>query len=260
MRVKLLTFRYSATIGGFDDTPLVDFTRDKEVIAQREHFYLVNDTPHLTLLLTYQDAIVPRADIDAARAIAARPPQLAPDGAHPGAPWGQGSPSNSYHDRRRRDGAPDPCAGLDENERALFNHLREWRSRQAHEEGLPPFLLFTNKHLVAIVRKRPDSLTALGHIDGVGPGKVERCGPAILACVHGAPAPTQPAPASNHPAHAAPGDSSSASAQGAMAGPAAAEPPGSLESCAPASPDSPIAAPSASALSVMPPAFAEVPA
>ena len=37
MRVKLMTFRYSATLGGFDDTPLVEFIRDKEVLSFREH-------------------------------------------------------------------------------------------------------------------------------------------------------------------------------------------------------------------------------
>ena len=67
MRVKLVTFRYSATLGGFDDTALVDFTRNKEVISLREHFYFVNDTPHLTCIVTYQDAIVPRESIEAAR-------------------------------------------------------------------------------------------------------------------------------------------------------------------------------------------------
>jgi hypothetical protein len=38
MRIKLLTFRYSATLGGFDDTTLIEFTRDKKAIAFREHF------------------------------------------------------------------------------------------------------------------------------------------------------------------------------------------------------------------------------
>lgn len=166
MRVKLVTFRYSATLGGFDDTALVDFTRNKEVISLREHFYFVNDTPHLTCIVTYQDAIVPRESIEAAREIAPRPP------------------SNGAR-FSRRDGAPDPCEGMSESERALFNHLREWRSKQAHDEGLPPYLLLTNKQFVAIVRKRPDSPTALGHIDGIGPGKVERYGAAILKCVHG---------------------------------------------------------------------------
>jgi hypothetical protein len=34
MRIKLLTFRYSATLGGFDDTTLVDFTRHAAACAK----------------------------------------------------------------------------------------------------------------------------------------------------------------------------------------------------------------------------------
>lgn len=89
MRIKLLTFRYSATLGGFDDTPLVDFTRDKEVIAFREHFYLVNEVPHLSCVVHYQDAVVPQLALDAAREIPSRPQQQQPR-------------------FQRRDGAPDP--------------------------------------------------------------------------------------------------------------------------------------------------------
>lgn len=166
MRIKLLTFRYSATLGGFDDTALADFTRDKEVIAFREHFYAVNETPHLTCIVHYQEAIVPRAALDTAREIAPRPVSNTPR-------------------FQRRDGAPDPCDGLNDSERALFNHLREWRSTQAREEGVPPYLLLTNRQLVAVIRKRPESLTALGHLDGIGPGKVERYGAAILRALHG---------------------------------------------------------------------------
>ena len=167
MRIKLLTFRYSATLGGFDDTALVDFTRDKEVIAFREHFYLVNEVPHLSCVVHYQDAVVPQAALDAAREVAPR------------------AASREPHRFQRRDGAPDPCEGMSDSERALFNHLREWRSKQAHDDGVPPYLLLTNRQLVEVVRRRPDSPTALGHIDGVGPGKVERYGAAILRCLHG---------------------------------------------------------------------------
>jgi superfamily II DNA helicase RecQ len=180
MRIKLMTFRYSATLGGFDDTPLVDFTRDKEVVAFREHFYAVNEVPHLTCIVHYQDALVPREALDAAREIAPRP----------------AAPPRF----QRRDGAPDPCEGLNEGERALFNHLREWRARQAHDDGVPPYLILTNRQLVAIVRKRPDSPTALGHLDGIGPGKVERYGAAILTRLHGASATVGPASASEVPA------------------------------------------------------------
>ena len=169
MRVKLLTFRYSATLGGFDDTALVEFVCDKEVIAFHEHFYVVNQVPHLSCIVQYQDAIVPEQAQQAARE---QPRVEAPSA--PG--------------KRQRSGAPDPCAGLDEAERALFNHLREWRSALAHAEGIPPYVILTNKQLVAIVRRRPDSPTALGHIEGIGPGKLKHYGAAILERLHGAPA------------------------------------------------------------------------
>lgn len=182
-----MTFRYSATLGGFDDTPLTDFARDKEVIAFREHFYTVNEVPHLTCVVHYQDAVVPLDALHAAREVPVR--NAAPStGPARSAPRNGAAESASRFPRR--DGAPDPCAGLSESERALFNHLREWRSSVAHAEGLPPYLILTNRQVVAIVRARPDSPTALGHIDGIGPGKLERYGRAILARLHGAPHPT----------------------------------------------------------------------
>lgn len=180
MRVKIQTFRYSATLGGFDDTPLVDFARDKEIVAFREHFYTVNEVPHLTCVVHYQDAIVPAEALQAAREIQPRMASGVTGTARSSA--GQGASSGGF---RRRDGAPDPCEGLSESERAQFNDLREWRASIAHQEGVPPFLVLTNRQLVAIVRGRPESPTALGHIDGIGPGKLERYGREILARLHG---------------------------------------------------------------------------
>jgi hypothetical protein len=86
------------------------------------------------------------------------------------------SGSGPLRDRPRRDGALDPCGGLDESERALFNHLRERRAKQAQDEGLPAYSLPKNEQLLAIGRHDPEPLNALGHIDGIGPGKAERGG------------------------------------------------------------------------------------
>ena len=52
MRVKLFTLRYSATLGGFDETPVAEFTRDKELLGFREHFFVVNEIPHLACVLS----------------------------------------------------------------------------------------------------------------------------------------------------------------------------------------------------------------
>ncbi len=180
MRIHLMTFRYSATLGGFDSEPLRDFLRDKEVIAFREHFFCVNEVPHLTCVVTYQMAIVPQAALDAARESAAA------QAASPSAPRYE-SRNEAWAGRGgRRDGRPDPRAGLDERERALYDALAQWRGALAHKEGVPPFLLFTNKQLGVIAKRLPDSLTALGNIEGVGKSKLERYGAAVLRILHGA--------------------------------------------------------------------------
>lgn len=162
MRVKLFTFRYSATLGGFDEEPLHAFLRDKEVVAFREHFFAVNDVPHLVCVLTWLDRVVAAdevATIDSNEKTGPRPPRS------------------------------DPAADLTEPQRVLYNTLREWRAERSREEGVPPYVLFNNRELVEIVRLLPDSLTALGHVKGVGKRKVERYGAALLAELHGEPPP-----------------------------------------------------------------------
>lgn len=171
MRVKLFTFRYSATLGGFDDRPLSHFIRDKEVLAFREYFFCVNDVPHLVCILTWQDAAILVADEEGAVER-----QGAPD------PSRQPIVPPASGDRRpcKRKSAPDPTEGLDERQRTLFNTLREWRAEQAREDGVPPYLVFTNRHLVELVTALPDSLTALSNLHGVGAGKVKRYGEKVL--------------------------------------------------------------------------------
>lgn len=170
MRARLFTFRYSPTLGGFDDTLLQDFVRDKEVLAFREHFYAVNDVPHVTCVLTYQDALVPPEIVQAAHAVAPR----------------EERPRSPHRFERNSGGdRPDVTAGMSEPERVLFNTLRDWRTRKAHDEGVPPYLIFTNRHLLEIVRKRPVSPTALSNLSGIGRGKVERYATEVLQVLHG---------------------------------------------------------------------------
>lgn len=172
MRVKLFTFRYSCTLGGFDDTCLQDFVRDKDLVAFREHFYAVNEVPHVTCVLTYQDAVVPPEVLQAAQEVPRREERPPP------------REVVARRQRWERNGdRPDPTAGLSEPERVLFNSLREWRSRKAHEEGVPPYLVFSNRELLEIVRTRPESPTALGKLPGIGRGKLQRYGAEVLALV-----------------------------------------------------------------------------
>ncbi|MFQ5515909.1 MAG: HRDC domain-containing protein [Myxococcota bacterium] len=162
MRFKLFTLRYSPTLGGFDDEPLQSFVRDKEVSGFREHFFVADQTPHLACVVTYQDLVT------------GKHPELEP-----------AVPARSPRG--------DPAEGLDPVERALFQRMREWRSQTAREEGVPPYVVLTNRELIAIVRKRPDSLAALAAIEGIGRQKIKRFGKQILVGLHGA-LPADPEP------------------------------------------------------------------
>ena len=39
LRVKLLTLRFSDRLEGFDDEPVQEFVRDKDVVEVRDHFF-----------------------------------------------------------------------------------------------------------------------------------------------------------------------------------------------------------------------------
>lgn len=168
MRVKLFTLRYSATLGGFDDSPVQEFSRDKEMLSFREYFFPVNEVPHLACVVTYQEPVVGSDILSAAREITSnRSPRS----------------SNSGKARGKRQ---DPSVGLSESERTLFNTLRIWRADEARTQGVPAYVILRNRDLVALVTKRPDSRTALLGISGIGPKTVERYGDAILHKLHGA--------------------------------------------------------------------------
>ena len=67
-----------------------------------------------------------------------------------------------------------------EHDMGMFNLLREWRSKRSREEGVPPYILFTNKQLAQIAKDRPASLTDLEKIHGVGSTKREKYGKEVL--------------------------------------------------------------------------------
>ena len=65
----------------------------------------------------------------------------------------------------------------------LFEALRGWRSRVAHEAGVPAYLVFHDRHLRMIAGRKPRSLGDLAGCPGVGPAKLERYGDDVLDLV-----------------------------------------------------------------------------
>jgi ATP-dependent DNA helicase RecQ len=79
---------------------------------------------------------------------------------------------------------------IDEAEVPLFNTLRDWRLARCKRDGVPPYVICNNQQLAAIVKARPQSLAALGQIEGFGEAKMRSYGAEILALMaHPAPEP-----------------------------------------------------------------------
>ena len=114
MKLRIFTFRFTAASAGFDDTPLREFLADKEVVEYSEHFFEHERTPYLTVVAAYR--------------------YLAPD---------------EKRAFRRRES---PEQDLAPEERVLFDALRAWRAARAQAEGIPPYMIASNRQLVRIVR------------------------------------------------------------------------------------------------------------
>jgi hypothetical protein len=73
--------------------------------------------------------------------------------------------------------------GLDEGQRLLFTRLREWRKETAEKDGVPVYIIATNKQLMDIIHGTPRTLEMLSHIQGFGKKKVEKHGKEIIGII-----------------------------------------------------------------------------
>ena len=152
MLVRVFTLRFDPVLGGFDDGDLRDFLKDKEVLSVRDHFFVKDETPYLTVIATY-NLLRPEAE----------------------------EPARSERSARDRRDAWREL--LEEQDWPIFNELRDWRNKQAREEGIPAYVICTNRQLADIAHRKPDSLSKLATVEGLGKAKLDRYGAAILKIV-----------------------------------------------------------------------------
>ena len=62
----------------------------------------------------------------------------------------------------------------------LFDALRGWRADKAREQGVPAYVILHDRTLHELATLRPQSLTALLDVPGIGLAKAERYGEALL--------------------------------------------------------------------------------
>ncbi|MDO8207936.1 MAG: DNA helicase RecQ, partial [Gallionella sp.] len=75
----------------------------------------------------------------------------------------------------------EPFAGA--NEDRLWLALKAKRMALAREQGVPPYVIFHDSTLLEMLDQRPDSLTEMGRISGVGQGKLARYGDDFLKVI-----------------------------------------------------------------------------
>ena len=148
MQVRVVTLRFDPVLEAFDDSPLQELLKGREVFTIRDHFFVRKGVPYLTVVVT----------------CGLKPPVEQPQ------------PSEKGKGREESWRTLVSAADL-----PLFNTLREWRAERARREGIPPYIIFTNKQLAAMIRLRPGSLSALGTIDGIGKAKLQNYGQELLA-------------------------------------------------------------------------------
>jgi hypothetical protein len=72
------------------------------------------------------------------------------------------SPANADTQSKKKLNATDAqIAALSPAERELFDKLRHWRYQHAQAEGVPPYVVLTNRQLLAVVRSKPNRKSGL---------------------------------------------------------------------------------------------------
>ncbi len=85
--------------------------------------------------------------------------------------------TNNRSPGRKSDGTP---RTLDPQHQSLWEALRHCRRNIAEREGVPPYVVFHDKTLLSMVERRPESMTQMLEVHGVGQKRLERYGAEFL--------------------------------------------------------------------------------
>jgi ATP-dependent DNA helicase RecQ len=82
--------------------------------------------------------------------------------------------------QRDRDGGPRTGVPVQSQDLPLFRALRDMRARLAKEQNVPAYVIFHDSTLRSIAERRPESLSELAQIGGIGSAKLERYGAEVI--------------------------------------------------------------------------------
>ncbi len=117
---RIITIPFNRTKKLFEEEVLNDFLLNKRLNYFRAEFFRDNDDAYWSVFLDY-DAL-----LDADRLESPKRPE-----------------------------AENPVRELDEPQRLLLERLAAWRKERAQRDGVPVYIVATNKELVAVVKMAP---------------------------------------------------------------------------------------------------------
>ena len=141
--MEVITLRFDDELGSFDTGRLEALQEGNEILEYSDHFFLLDGLPHLALVISS------RAEEGDRR-------------------------------KRRRSRKADPRSDLDAREVEIYDALRKWRAVRAKEEGVPPYLIMTNKQAAQMVRSDARCREDLAKLRGFGRARLDRYAGGIL--------------------------------------------------------------------------------
>jgi superfamily II DNA helicase RecQ len=155
MRIKILTLRYSQRSSEFDSDVLEQFQNDHQLISFEPKYFELHGIPHFSLVMSYESLIGSDREV--------------PD---------------KLHNQRVQEKKLPADEGLGDEDRRIFESMRQWRTAKSIAEGVPPYVILTNKQLREIIDKKPRNKTALSKITSLGTARIKRHGEELLAQLH----------------------------------------------------------------------------
>lgn len=121
--VKIITIPFQDSLQSFDDERLRRFVDSRKVLSLREFFFLKDGCPYLVFVITYESDLIQN-----------------------------NQSSQTIKSHQKSDESWKKL--LSDKDLPLFDTLREWIKNQAETEGVPPYIVFTNKELATLVSKK----------------------------------------------------------------------------------------------------------
>lgn len=73
---------------------------------------------------------------------------------------------------------------LTEKEQEIVAYFKQWRLDKSREEGVPAYMILTNKTIISIAKNKPETMEDLDQISGIGPNKKSQYGESIIALMN----------------------------------------------------------------------------